>query len=235
MQAYKTAPPPALSSSLPLCVPKPSWQKGRTATSTKISTASFLTRRSSKYWHKLCWKISPTTDIQVFSDRGDTLLGKKRKIEIQNTKIWLEGLLWWSSGWDLVFPLQGVHFWSLIWELKSHKPCTAAKKKKKKRSGLNLQFKECCSSSMLRTKRWNAIECSINAVLSVLVHSVAWSNCSHRLMHSPFLYFSDSSLFLKTCLPFPVFIQNKRTTDLEFRLQTFHFLEENLKAQQGLS
>lgn len=88
---------------------------------------------------------------------------------------------------------------------------------------------------MLRTKRWNAIECSINTVLSVLVHSVAWSNCSHRRMHSPFLYFSDSTLFLKTCLPFPVFIQNKRTTDLEFRLQTFHFWEENLKAQQGLS
>ena len=88
---------------------------------------------------------------------------------------------------------------------------------------------------MLRTKRWNAIEYSINTVLSVLVHSVAWSNCFQGLIHSPFLCFSDSSLFLKTCLPFLVFVQNKRTTYLEFRLQTFHFVEENLKAQQGLS
>ena len=44
----------------------------------------------------------------------------------KNTVLW--ELLWGSSGYDSMLPLQGMHVWSLVGKLRSHMLCGMAKK-----------------------------------------------------------------------------------------------------------
>ena len=50
------------------------------------------------------------------------------------------GLLWWSSAWDCMLPMQEAQVQSLVGELRSHMPCCVAKKKKKEERKSKLIF-----------------------------------------------------------------------------------------------
>ena len=70
----------------------------------------------------------------------------------------VQGLPWRSSGWDSEFPLQGAWVPSLVGELRSHKPCSAAKKIKIKKKVVQVPTREVFS-----TRSWPPGRCGFNA------------------------------------------------------------------------
>ena len=99
-------------------------------------------RRTIKPQKKIWYIISHTTiwrqhDQQVSIVKGNktpTLVNSLKK----NTEF--QGIPWQSSGQDSVLPLQGAWVQSLVGELRSHMPRSAAKTKNKKKPSLYLRI-----------------------------------------------------------------------------------------------
>ena len=69
-------------------------------------------RLSSVSFHVPAWSLEGLIPVSnVFGTAS--YLSQKRKREKES----LEGLPWWSSGYDSMFPMQGAQIWSLIKEL----------------------------------------------------------------------------------------------------------------------
>ena len=59
---------------------------------------------------------------------------KTEPLQVRSWRNWkAQGLPWWSSGYDAGLPMQWAWVRSLVWELRSHMPCSAAKKKETER------------------------------------------------------------------------------------------------------
>lgn len=52
------------------------------------------------------------------------ILGQEHSTRAMESSPTMSGIPWWSIGWDLVLSSPSVRVQSLVWELKSHKPCT---------------------------------------------------------------------------------------------------------------